>query len=64
MAYLVAAICGLFIFLFIVVSVLVMTWILGILLPLFGITATVTWVHGLAVWLLIGFFSKTITVRK
>jgi hypothetical protein len=64
MAYIAAAICGLFIFAFIVISVLVMTWILATLLPLVGITTPITWIHGLAVWLLVGFFSRTVTVRS
>ena len=55
---------ALFIFGMIVVSVLVLTWILSTLLPLFGITATVTWLHGLALFLLIGFFGSRVRSVK
>lgn len=43
-----------------VISVLVLTWILSTLLPLFGITVAVTWLHGLALFLLIGFFGSRV----
>ena len=60
---LVALIAGTIIAVLIAISVLVLTWILATLLPLFGVTGTVTWLHGLAIFLLIGFFTK-VNVRK
>ena len=58
-----ALIAASIVFVFIVVGVLVLTWILATLLPLFGVTGTVTWLHGLAIFLLIGFFTR-VNVRK
>ncbi len=58
-------VCGIVIAAFIAIGVLVLTWVLSTLLPLFGITVTVTWLHGLALFLLIGFFgSRVRTVSK
>lgn len=42
------------IILFSVISVLILTWVLNTLLPLFGVKAAATWLHGLALWLLLG----------
>ncbi len=52
-----------FIVLMVAVSVLVLTWMLATLLPLVGVTATVTWIHGLALFLLIGFFGSRVRTR-
>lgn len=43
----------------------VLMWVLATLLPLLGVTATVTWLHGFALFVLIGFFgSRVRTVRE
>ena len=60
---LVALLAGIIMAVFIAIAVLILTWILATLLPLFGVTGTVTWLHGLALFLLIGFFTK-VNVRK
>ena len=45
---------------FVVLGVAILTWILATLLPLFGVTQPVNWLHGLALFLLIGFFSSRV----
>jgi len=63
-AMLIAFVVALFIFVVMAILVLVLTWILSTLLPLFGITATVTWLHGLALFLLIGIFGSRVRQSK
>ncbi len=53
-----------FILAMVAVSVLVLTWILNMLLPLFGLVAAATYVHGLALFLLIGFFGSRVRSIK
>ncbi len=61
---LIAMFVGVILFAFIAIGVLVLTWVLSTLLPLFGVTATVTWLHGLALFLLIGFFGSRVRSTK
>jgi hypothetical protein len=53
-----------FILAMITVSVLVLTWVLSTLLPLVGVTQPVNWLHGLALFLLIGFFGSRVRSSK
>jgi len=49
---------------FVVLGVAILTWVLATLLPLFGVTQTVNWLHGLALFLLIGFFGSRVRSVK
>lgn len=64
MAGLMVLVAGVIIAMFVAIGVLVLTWVLSTLLPLFGVTATVTWLHGLALFLLIGFFGSRVRSVK
>lgn len=64
MAGLMVLVAGIIIAMFVAIGVLVLTWVLSTLLPLFGVTTTVTWLHGLALFLLIGFFGSRVRQTK
>jgi len=49
---------------FVVLGVAILTWVLATLLPLFGVTQAVNWLHGLALFLLIGFFGSRVRSSK
>ncbi len=41
-------------------GIMLLTWILATLLPLVGVTATITYLHGLALFLFIGLFTTRV----